>query len=80
MHNSMKVKIKTFYVESWHQACINPDQGREAVASWRAKESTASTDTRDKVGTPDPGMDIFRLRLVPEAHEEEELYRALLCD
>jgi len=38
-----------------------------------AKENTAPTDTRDKVGTLDPGMDIFGLRLSPKAQSQESL-------
>jgi hypothetical protein len=52
-------------------------QGKGNGGNRSAKENTAPTDTRDKVGIPDPGMDIFGLRLLPKAQSKESLNR--LC-
>lgn len=66
------------YAQSWHRVCINQNQGKGSGGNWTAKENTAPTDIRDKVGSPDPGMDIFGLRLLPKAQSQES-FKQLCC-
>ena len=65
------------YAKRWHQACINITQGKGSGGNRIAKENTVPTDRMDKVGTPDPGMDIFGLRLYAKAQSKDSLNR--LC-
>jgi len=63
--------------KSWHQLCKAANQGKGSGGNRIAKENTVPTDSMDKVGTPDPGMDIFGLRLFRKAQSKESLNR--LC-
>jgi hypothetical protein len=61
------VKLNSKLASSLHVAI----QGKGSGGNRTAKENTAPTDIRDKVGSPDPGMDIFGLRLLPKAQSQE---------
>ncbi len=54
------VNNKKLYPENWHQHCISYNQGKGSGSNWMPKENTAPTDSREKVGSPDPRMESFR--------------------
>ena len=57
--------------KSWHQVCLYNRQGKGSGSTGRPKENAAPTDTRDKVGSPDPGKEIFGLCLLAKAQSKE---------
>ena len=68
-------------IGSWHPDCSVWSQGMGSGGHWMAKDYTAPTVTKDKVGSPDPGMEFLLTAPYWQGVFQRNLARALLlCD
>ena len=61
MYKLLYIGNKKVILQSWHQPCISTSQGKGSGSNWMPQENTAPTDSMEKVGSPDPGMEPFRI-------------------
>jgi len=55
-------------------------QGKGSGSKWMPEENTASTDSREKVGSLDPGMESFRIAPLFKGVLQRKFETVLMCD